>query len=154
MMSAVTRILIVANQTIGGDALSKAVSERCAAGACSFHLLVPVPPSATSTIAAGLAAAEAAAAAIFEVPDQRSVAADRLAAGLAWLASLGATATGEVGSTDAVASVAAVASRQEFDEVIVSTLPSRVSRWLKQDLPSRVAKTVAVPVTTVIASST
>jgi GABA permease len=37
----------------------------------------------------------------------------------------------------------------EFDEVIVSTLPRRVSRWLQSDLPHRVERRYDVPVTTV-----
>jgi hypothetical protein len=39
-----------------------------------------------------------------------------------------------------------------FDEVILSTLPARVSRWLKLDLPSKVAG-LGLPVTTVTAQS-
>ena len=39
-----------------------------------------------------------------------------------------------------------------FDELIISTLPQRVSKWLKLDLPSKAAG-LGLPVTTVIASS-
>ena len=41
---------------------------------------------------------------------------------------------------------------QGYDEVILSTLPARVSRWLKLDLPSKVAG-LDLPVTTVTARS-
>ena len=33
-----------------------------------------------------------------------------------------------------------------FDEVIVSTLPETVSRWLRLDLPHRLARALSVPV--------
>ena len=144
-------MLIVANQTIGGNDLSAAVAERIAQGACAFYLVVPVPPTPPSAIAAGMAAVESAIAVIIDMPDQRAVAAERLEAGLLWLRSLGTTATGEVGTTDAVASVIAVVQRGGIDEVLVSTLPSRLSRWLKQDLPCKLGKAVSVPVNVVTA---
>ena len=39
---------------------------------------------------------------------------------------------------------------QGFDEIIISTLPARVSKWLKLDLPSKIAG-LGLPVTTVTA---
>ena len=38
------------------------------------------------------------------------------------------------------------------DEIILSTLPPGISRWLKKDLPHRVEQRFALPVTTVISS--
>lgn len=146
--------LIVANQTIGGSDLSAAVAERVARGPCAFHLLVPVPPTPSAAIAAGLAAVESAASVIVDLPDQRAVAAERLETGLQWLRGLGADATGEVGCTDTVAAVTAVVARGGIDEIIVSTLPSRLSRWLKQDLPHKLQKSVTVPVHVITAATT
>ena len=37
---------------------------------------------------------------------------------------------------------------EHFDEVIVSTLPERVSHWLKRDLPTRIER-LGIPVTVV-----
>ena len=37
----VSRILVVANQTLGGDALVEALEDRIAQGPCEFTLLVP-----------------------------------------------------------------------------------------------------------------
>ena len=50
-----------------------------------------------------------------------------------------------------VAMEAAVAS-QTFDEIVISTLPARVSGWLRQDLAHRAARRFAVPVTTITAA--
>jgi hypothetical protein len=42
--------------------------------------------------------------------------------------------------------------RREVDEVIVSTLPRGLSRWLGEDVPSRLRDSVRVPVTVVTQS--
>jgi hypothetical protein len=41
---------------------------------------------------------------------------------------------------------------ESFDEVIVSTLPKHLSKWLKLDLPSRVGRVTGLPTTHVSAS--
>jgi hypothetical protein len=145
-------VLIVANQTIGSAELTAAVTQRIASGA-RFHLLVPVPPTPPSAISVGLAAVESAATAFMVLPDLRALAEERLESGLEWLRALGADATGEVGMIDTVAAVVAVVERDQVEEIIVSTLPSRISKWLRQDLPHKIEKNVTVPVTVVTAST-
>jgi GABA permease len=143
----VHKVLIVANQTIGSAEL-----ERIADGA-HFHLLVPVPPTPPSAISVGLAAVESAATAFMVLPDLRALAEERLEVGLEWLRGLNADATGEVGLVDTVAAVLTVVERDQIDEIVVSTLPSRISKWLRQDLPHKIEKHVTVPVTVVTAST-
>lgn len=149
---AVHKVLIVANQTIGSAELTRAVKERAATGA-HFHLLVPVPPTPPSAISVGLAAVESAATAFMVLPDLRALAEERLESGLEWLRELDDTASGEVGVIDTVAAVVAVVERDGIDEILVSTLPSRISKWLRQDLPHKIEKNVTVPVTVVTAST-
>ena len=64
----------------------------------------------------------------------------------------GLTATGEVGSDSPVESVVDVLLRdgEDFDEIIVSTLPWTVSKWLKIDAPSRIQRYTKLPVHHVI----
>lgn len=146
------KVLIVANQTIGSAELTRAVQHRIADGA-HFHLLVPVPPTPPSAISVGLAAVESAATAFMVLPDLRALAEERLGMGLEWLKGLGVDATGEVGLVDTVAAVLGVVERDQINEIIVSTLPSRISKWLRQDLPHKIEKHVTVPVTVVTAST-
>ena len=57
---------------------------------------------------------------------------------------------GLIGDTDPLVAVRETLEREPFDEVIVSTLPARVSHWLHRDLPSRLEQ-LGVPVTVVTA---
>jgi hypothetical protein len=57
---------------------------------------------------------------------------------------------GEVGEADPVAVIREVLGGQQVDEIILSTLPQRRSRWLARDLPSRVHRDFGLPVTHVV----
>jgi hypothetical protein len=63
---------------------------------------------------------------------------------------LGAEVDGEVGEPDLVAAIKEALSSQQVDEIILSTLPHRRSRWLAQDLPGRVRRDFGLPVTHVV----
>lgn len=144
------RILIVANRSIKGDALADAVSERLAQGECVFHVLVPVAATVAPIVALGAAAADMAPTACFDIQSERDAAQERLDAAINWCAARGVAATGELSSdSDVATSAARLVDELAFDEVIVSTLHSTVSRWLHQDLPRRIERKVDVPVTVV-----
>jgi hypothetical protein len=55
-----------------------------------------------------------------------------------------------IGASDPVEAVREVLAAGEVDELIVSTLPHRVSHWLRRDVPSRL-KALGIPVTVVTA---
>jgi hypothetical protein len=84
--------------------------------------------------------------------EARRLAEDKLQSAVKRLAAAGAKADGEVGDGDPVRAVEAPLSRQQFDEIIVSTLPERLSRWLRQDLPRRLEHKFRLPVTHVEAA--
>lgn len=147
------RILIVANRSMKGDALADAVAQRLAADTCDFHVIVPVGTPLSPAVALGAAAADMAPSACFDFQNERDAANDRLDAALAWCAEREITATGELSSeADIASAVAKLVEAESFDEVIVSTLHSTISRWLRQDLPSRIERRVDVPVTVVTPS--
>ena len=62
----------------------------------------------------------------------------------------GAPITGVVGASDPLLAVREALADGDFHDVIISTLPARVSHWLRRDLPSRVER-LGLPVTVVIA---
>ncbi|MGH7857718.1 MAG: hypothetical protein ACREQY_10350 [Candidatus Binatia bacterium] len=131
------RVLIVANQTAGGRHLHDEVRRRIAREPHSFVLVVPPsPPHHTMTFTEGEARADAQ---------------ERMEHAVASLRELGAEVEGLVGVSRPMDAVADVLWTRTFDEIIVSTLPHAISRWLKIDLPHRVEKRFGLPVTHVVA---
>jgi hypothetical protein len=58
--------------------------------------------------------------------------------------------TGEVGDASPMQAIADAVRHQRFDEMILSTFPASVSRWVKLDLPQRVKRRYGLPVTHVV----
>lgn len=133
------KILIVANQTLGGEALTAKVRGLADAEPSSFHILVPAtPPQHQLTYTEGGA---------------EMVARERLERAVERLESLGLEVTGEVGAPNPVDAIRDVLMDRTADEIVLSTLPPGPSRWLRQDLPHRVERAFDVPVHHVIAGA-
>jgi nucleotide-binding universal stress UspA family protein len=77
----------------------------------------------------------------------RTMAGARLQHELERLREAGVEADGEVVEPTPLEAIRKIASREEIDEVIVSTLPRRLSRWIAMDLPRRIRRTTSLPVT-------
>jgi hypothetical protein len=131
-----TRVLVVAHRTAATPALQAAVRERAARGPATFTLLVP-------NAAHGLHR-------VIDAEDQSEDAAQRvLDAALPPLAeAAGAPVEGMVGDPEPLSAIQDAVNLRGFDEIIISTLPARVSKWLHLDLPSKVGG-LGLPVTTV-----
>lgn len=123
------RILIVAHRTAATPKLLEAVAERAKAGPCAFTLLVPRP---------------------YWDPDTEEAAITLELAIPLLDAAAGSHVRGIVGPTDPFEAVSETLAREPYDEIIVSTLPRRVSRWLHLDLAHRIAR-LGVPVVVVTA---
>jgi GABA permease len=54
---------------------------------------------------------------------------------------------GRIGDSDPTAAVQDACNFTEFDEIVISTLPLRVSKWMKLDLPSKAQRATGLPVT-------
>jgi hypothetical protein len=132
------RVLIVAHQTADSPQLADAVARRAAEGFCTFTLLVPTRPRGLHRVVDpedhGVPAAEA-----------------RIAAALPVLSrAAGGDVLGIVGSHEPLAAIQDALNLIGFDEVMVSMLPARLSRWLHLDLPRKV-RALGVEVTQVLA---
>jgi hypothetical protein len=136
--AAPARVLIVAHKTAATPALLEAVRERAAKGRTSFTLLVP-------NAAHGLHA-------LVDPEDQEQSEAEQvLELALPLLEeAAGAPVAGMIGDPSPMNAIQDAINIHGFDEVIISTLPTTVSKWVKLDLPSKVAG-LGLPVTTVTA---
>lgn len=134
--------LIVANQTLGGERLTAHLDELT--GEWTAYFVVPV------TQTEGLHQWDYPAIDRL-VPDAeriaRALAEARLEHELDRLSAAGVTATGEVVDAEPLERVRSLLAGQHFDGVVVATLPRHLSRWLVMDLPHRLTRATAVPVT-------
>ena len=133
------RVLVVAHKTAATQPLLDAVRERAQRGPATFTLLVP---NATHGLHK-----------IVDPEDQGASEANIVIKHALPLLSeaAGAHVAGMVGDPDPLAAIQDAINAHGFQEIIISTLPARVSRWLKLDLPSKVSGT-GLPVTTVTPS--
>ncbi len=133
---AAARVLVVAHKTAATQPLLDAVRARAQRGPATFTLLVPnaahglhkfVDPEDVD-------------------PGEAQAVIERAVPLLSEAA--GSPVEGMIGSADPGAAIEDAINLRGFDEIIISTLPARVSRWLHLDLPSKISGS-GLPVTTV-----
>ncbi|HEY4096684.1 MAG TPA: hypothetical protein VGM33_14290 [Baekduia sp.] len=115
-----TKLLVVANQTVDSDELYDALKDRAEHGSLSVTLLIPQDAPAGSA-------------------HRVNAALERLHAG-------GIEAEAMLGDVDPACAVIEVWDPRRWDEILVSTLPTNTSRWLRIDLLNRIARAVDAPV--------
>lgn len=131
------RILIVANQTAAGAHLKEYVRERVnEERPYRFTLLVPATPTQDHLT--------------WTEGEARSLAEQRLNEALSGLREVGADVEGVVGDPNPLSAIGDALLEQPHDEIVLSTFPLGVSRWLKQDLPHRVERQFRLPVTHIV----
>ena len=136
--SSPARVLVVAHKTAATSALLDAVAARAAQSPARFTLLVPNPAHGLHRVV--------------DAEDQdNDEAQEVLRAALPRLEqAAGAPVEGMVGVSSPLDAIHDAVNVHGFDEIIISTLPARVSRWLHLDLPAKL-NGLGLPVTTVTA---
>ena len=122
--------LVVANVTATSEQLLDEMKSRAAEQPSSFTLVVPATPFAGG----------------------REAAMETLEGALEELQTAGLECEGSVGNADPILAVTDAWDPKLYDEIIVSTLPMRFSKWLHAGLPERIARLTDAPVTHVVSN--
>lgn len=120
--------LVVANVTATSGQLMEQLKARAEREPAMFTLVIPATPFGGGREAATATLSEA----------------------LAELREAGLEVDGSVGNADPILAVTDVWDPKKYDEIIVSTLPTRFSKWLHAGLPERISKLTDAPVTHVV----
>src|ERR671924_934331 len=132
-MAKKARVLVVANQTAESEELLAALKARADHGPVEFTVLVPATPHGVAWAANMFAGEE-------EAAYHREAMVERLR-------SIGLDVReAKVGDPDALAAICDEANFNEYDELIVSTLPKKISKWLHLDLPRKAEAATGLPV--------
>jgi hypothetical protein len=137
------RVLVVANQTAESEELLAALKARADQGQTEFTVLIPATPHGLSWAAnmhADKGQAEAQLHKDAMVERLRSIGLDVKEA--------------KVGDADALAAIQDEANFNDYDELIVSTLPLKISKWLRVDLPRKAEAATGLPVLHITAHAT
>ncbi|MEJ7892287.1 MAG: hypothetical protein WKF94_06570 [Solirubrobacteraceae bacterium] len=125
-------VLVLANETIGGEKLLARILERNGEGDARFFIVVPQSKPKFGNV-------------IYD-DVVRSSAQVRVDLACAFARNEGIDARGEVGDADPYSAAMDAIDEHRIDEVIVSTHPSASSGWMRRDLPERIAADSGLPV--------
>ena len=129
--------LVVGNQTLDSPELAEAIRERVAdEPTAAFYVVVPATAASGGRLT-------------WNEDEAREAAQQRLTATLNRLHAIGVVASGEVGCDDPIQATRDALRHRTVDEVILSTLPPGISRWLGQDVPSKLKGSIQEPVAVV-----
>jgi hypothetical protein len=129
-------ILVLANETIGGEKLLDAIRERAKEGDARFHVVVPLTRPRHGNVIYDEA-----------VRDSAQV---RVDLALAFMREEGLEGTGEVGDTDPLNAAKDAIAEHGITEILVSTLPATSSGWLRRDLIQALEAETGLPVRHVV----
>ena len=136
------RVLVVANETVGGGALLEEIRNRCRGRDCEILVITPA--------LAGSRAAHWAS----EIDEAIELARQRMELSLISIGELGLKARGEIGDSDPNIAIEDALRVFPADEIVISTHPPDRSRWLERGVVERARDQVDLPITHVVVDLT
>ena len=131
------RVLVVANETVGGDELMEVIGELALAGKSLFYVVCPALNSRLKTWTS-------------DEDPARAAAHMRLHATIERLSSVGIEAQGDIGDVDPLVAVEDAVRLFRPNELVVSTHPAGRSNWLERGVVSALRERYEMPVTHVV----
>jgi hypothetical protein len=131
------RILVIANETVGGKMLREMILSKAASVDEQVLVVVPALNSPLRHWAS-------------DEDDARAAAADRLEQSLQVLKDAGVAATGEVGDGDPLQAMEDALRTFGADEIVISTHPEGKSHWLERGVVQKARERFVVPITHVV----
>ena len=132
------RLLVVANETVGGEALLEEIRDRCRSRDC--QILVVTPALARSRASHWAS----------DVDEAMELARQRMELSLIAIDELGFKAKGEIGDSDPNVAIEDALRVFPADEILISTHPPHRSRWLEHGVVDRARSEIDLPITHVV----
>jgi hypothetical protein len=132
------RVLVVANETVGGGALMEEIRQRCRDRDCEVLVITPALPVSRASHWAS------------DVDEALELARQRMELSLIAIAELGLKAKGEIGDADPNVAIEDALRSFPADEIVISTHPPQRSRWLERGVVEQAREQIDLPITHVV----
>jgi hypothetical protein len=132
------RLLVVANETVGGGALLEAIRERCRNRDCQILVVTPALAGSRASHWAS------------DIDEAIELARQRMELSLIAIDELGLRARGEIGDSDPNVAIEDALRVFPADEIVISTHPPHRSRWLEHGVVERARNEIDLPIAHVV----
>lgn len=132
------RLLVVANETVGGEALLDEIQDRCRNRQSEILVITPALPTSRASHWAS------------DTDEATELARQRMELSLLAIRDLGLKAKGEIGDSDPNVAIEDALRIFAADEIVISTHPAERSRWLERGVVDRAREQIDLPITHVV----
>lgn len=132
------RLLVVANETVQGEALLKEIRDRCRDRRCEVMVVTPALASSRASHWAS------------DIDEAIELARQRMELSLIEIKQLGLRAKGEIGDSDPNVAIEDALRIFPADEILISTHPPDRSRWLEHGVVDKARERIDLPITHVV----